>query len=222
MDDEIYLKFLATTLHPLVRRKQQDVQHLLEIYNRSLIVDGFEIWKSDEISGKPIFTGGKKSNSSAHLAEKKTEIKKYLNTDYVNSKTNIMNAAINNDTDLAIGTAKELLETTCKSILKQKSVAIDTNWTLARLIKETTNQLNFAPKDADDPAKAEASMKQILGGIGSIVQGVTELRNSYGSGHGKDANFKALETKYARLTVGVVSEIAIIFLATNGEKTELV
>jgi hypothetical protein len=51
---------------------------------------------------------------------------------------------------------------------------------------------------------------------------VTELRNAYGTGHGKDADFKGLETKYAKLLVGVVSEIVIIFLATNGETAELV
>ena len=36
-------------------------------------------------------------------------------------------------------------------------------------------------------------------------------------GMGKDADFKGLESKYAQLFVGVVSEIAIIYLATNGE-----
>ena len=130
--------------------------------------------------------------------------------------------AVKTDTDLAIGTAKELLETICKSILKQKNVSVDKNWTLQRLIKETSNSLNFRPKDAEDPEKAEQSIKQILGGISAIVQGVSELRNSYGTGHGKNSDFKGLEVKYAKLLVGVVSEIAIIFLATNGEPAELI
>ncbi len=55
-----------------------------------------------------------------------------------------------------------------------------------------------------------------------IFQNLAELRNSYGTGHGKDANFKGLEIKYAKLFVGVVSEIAIFYLATNGETAELV
>ena len=49
-----------------------------------------------------------------------------------------------------------------------------------------------------------------------------ELRNGYGTGHGKNPDFKGLEIKFAKLLVGVVSEIAIFYLATNGETAELI
>jgi hypothetical protein len=153
---------------------------------------------------------------------KKAAIKQYLNTAYVNGKIDIMNEAVYKDTDLALGTAKELLETICKSILKQKGATIKTDWTLPQLLNATTASLDFKPKQADDPTKAEKAIKQILGGISSIVHGVAELRNGYGTGHGKDADFKGLEPKYAKLFVGVVSEIAILYLATNGETAELI
>tara|TARA_R110000744_G_scaffold379238_1_gene496820 strand:- start:237 stop:1115 length:879 start_codon:yes stop_codon:yes gene_type:complete len=221
-EDETYLKFLAMTLHPRVRTNSDQVQKLIEIYNKHLNSDGFEIAQTDEISGRPVFTGRQKTIGQAHLVAKKVEIKKYLNTAYVNGKINTMTDAIHKDTDLAIGTAKELLETTCKSILRQKGIEINTNWTLPQLLKATTNSLDFEPKEASDPEKAEKAIKQILGGISSIVQGVGELRNGYGTGHGKDADFKGLEIKYAKLLVGVVSEIAILYLATNGETAELV
>lgn len=221
-DDDTYLKFLATTVHPRVRTNPDEVSKLTEIYNRHLDADGFEVAQTDEISGKPIYSGRQKAIGQAHLVAKKVEIKKYLNTAYVNSKINTMTDAIHKDTDLAIGTAKELLETTCKSILKQKGASIDPNWTLPQLLKETTSTLDFTPKEADDPAKADKAIRQILGGIASIVHGVAELRNGYGTGHGKDADFKGLEIKYAKLFVGVVSEIAILYLATNGETAELI
>lgn len=221
-DDETYLKFLAMTVHPRVRTNPDEVSKLTEIYNKHLDADGFEVAQTDEISGKPIYSGRQKAIGQAHLVAKKVEIKKYLNTAYVNSKINTMTDAIHKDTDLAIGTAKELLETTCKSILKQKGASIDPNWTLPQLLKETTSSLDFTPKEADDPAKADKAIRQILGGIASIVHGVAELRNGYGTGHGKDADFKGLEIKYAKLFVGVVSEIAILYLATNGETAELI
>jgi len=221
-DDETFLRFLAMTVHPRVRTNSEEVTKLIEIYNKHLNADGFEIAQTDEISGKPVFTGRQKSIGQAHLTAKKVEIKRYLNTVYVNSKINTMTDAIHKDTDLAIGTAKELLETTCKSILRQKNETINSDWTLPQLLKATTNSLNFTPKEASDPEKAEKAIKQILGGISSIVQGVGELRNGYGTGHGKDADFKGLEIKYAKLLVGVVSEIAILYLATNGETAELI
>ncbi|MCS3094407.1 abortive infection family protein [Bacteroides thetaiotaomicron] len=221
-DDDIYLRFLALTLHPRVRTNESEVHKLVEIYNKHLGNDGFEVIQTDEISGKPIFSVHQKIIGQAGLLAKKVEIKKYLNTEYVNGKIDIMNEAIRKDTDLAIGTAKELLETTCKSILKQKAVVVDSNWTLPQLLKATTNALDFTPKEAANPESAERSIKQILGGISSIVHGVSELRNSYGTGHGKDADFKALEAKYAKLLVAVVSEIVILYLSTNGETAELV
>jgi hypothetical protein len=220
--DDLYLKFLTETIHPRVRSNSEDVYRLVEIYNKYLDVDGFEIIQIDDISGRPVFGGRKKVIDETHFIDKKVEIKKYLNTEYVSKKITIMTEALKEDSDLAIGTAKELLETTCKSILKQKEIVIDTNWNLSRLIKETSINIDLTPKHVDEANKAQASIFQILGGVSSIVQGVTELRNSYGTGHGKNADFKGLETKYAKLLVGVVSEIVIFYLATNGENVELV
>jgi hypothetical protein len=221
-EDDAYLKFVAATLHPLVRTDQEQLGRLLQIYNKHLHMDGYEIAQTDEISGRPLFSGRTKVIGHAQIASKKAEIKRYLNTAYVNSKMTVMHDAVNKDTDIAIGTAKELLETVCKSILKQKGIPINKDWTLPQLLNATSSALDFKPKEADNPAKAEKGIRQILGGISTIIHGVADLRNGYGTGHGKDANFKGLEVKYAKLIVGVVSEIAILFLTTNGETAELV
>lgn len=220
-DDESYLRFLTETLHPNVRTVDGEIDRFIAIYNGYLQKDGYQFYQIDEISGKPVFDWTTENNGQVQLVAKATEIKKYLNTEYINKKIDQMNKAIISDTDVAIGTGKELLETICKSILKQKVVEADKGWTLQQLLKHTTNSLDFKPKDVENPDAAESSIKQILGGIATIVHGVTELRNSYGTGHGKDADFKGLESKYAKLFIGVVAEIAIIYLATNGE-TEIV
>ena len=221
-EDDIYLKFLSETIHPRVRSNSDEVAQLVEIYNRNLANDNFEIVQIDTISGYLVYEGHVKTLDTNQLIAKNVEIKRFLNTDYVNNKITTMLEAVNKDTDLAIGTAKELLETTCKSILNQKNISIDKDWTLARIVKETSDNLDFTPKNVDDAEKAKKSILQILGGISSIVQGVSELRNSYGTGHGKDAGFKGLETKYAKLLVSVVSDIVLLYLSTNGEMAELV
>lgn len=222
-DDDLYLRFLAATMHPAIRNEQTEtVEFLRDIYNKHLAVDGFEMVQTSEISGRPVFSGRARTIGGVGEAKRKVDIKRYLNTEYVASKINLMHDSIDKDTDLALGTAKELLETTCKSILRQKGVEINKDWTLPQLLKVTVESLDFKPKHTDDPAKAEKAIKQILGGVSSIIHGVTELRNSYGTGHGKEADFKGLEAKYAKLFVGVVSEVAVLFLATNGEAAELV
>ena len=41
------------------------------------------------------------------------------------------------------------------------------------------------PKNISDDVKGAKSIKAILGNLKAIAQGVAELRNLYGSGHGK-------------------------------------
>lgn len=97
-EDDTYLKVLAMTVHPRVRIKPDEVSKLIEIYNRHLDADGFEVAQTDEISGKPVYSGRQKAIGQSHLTAKKVEIKKYLNTAYVNGKINTMTDAIHKDT----------------------------------------------------------------------------------------------------------------------------
>lgn len=220
--DEEYLSFLAETLHPTVRTDKKEISQMQEIYNNHLENDGYEIIQVKEISGKPVFEGRLKTIGSSHQVENKTEIKKYLNTEYVNKKIDLMHESISKDTELAIGMAKEFIETACKSILKKHNKTIDKNWNLGQLIKNTYNILDFKSQEANNPEKAENCIIQVLKGTTTMINGITELRNAYGTGHGKEADFVTLESKYARLIVGMVSELVIFFLATDGEDTEIV
>lgn len=86
-EDKTYLKFLAMTVHPRVRTSSDEVVGLLEIYNKHLNPDGFEIAQTDEISGKPVFSGRQKTSGHAHLIANKVEIKRYLNSKYSNKYT---------------------------------------------------------------------------------------------------------------------------------------
>lgn len=50
--------------------------------------------------------------------------------------------------------------------------------------------------------KLEKIASQLLGNLGAVPQKVAELRNAYGSGHGKSKRFVELLLRYARLAVG--------------------
>ncbi|WP_207423734.1 abortive infection family protein [Desertivirga brevis] len=219
--DEEYLNFLHLTVLPILRENDGSAQELVIIYNKYLNKYGFGMAKEKETKdGAPIFSIGPLDMLQNVQATKSVELKKYLDSDYVHKKIDLMNQAANEDTDVAIGTGKELLETICKSILKQKNIAADKDWTLPQLLKNTTASIDLKPKGVENPDNAERSIKQILGGVSSIVQGMTELRNSYGSGHGKDNDFKGLDPVYAKLFTGMVADTSLFFLGVNG-KTEL-
>ena len=78
-DDETYLNFLSTTVHPRVRTNSKEVSELIGIYNKHLATDGFEIAQTDEISGKLVFLGRQKVIGQAQSVAQKVEIKRYLN-----------------------------------------------------------------------------------------------------------------------------------------------
>ncbi|HTZ17503.1 MAG TPA: hypothetical protein VMB78_03605 [Dissulfurispiraceae bacterium] len=53
--DEIFLRFLCETIHPLVRPDTEEAFYLAEHYNLRLAVDGWRIVEVGRISGKPVF-----------------------------------------------------------------------------------------------------------------------------------------------------------------------
>jgi hypothetical protein len=53
-----------------------------------------------------------------------------------------MKSAIEDDPGLAIGTAKELVETTCKTILEERGIKFDENADIPNLVKETEKALD--------------------------------------------------------------------------------
>ncbi|WP_207713250.1 abortive infection family protein [Clostridium cochlearium] len=125
-----------------------------------------------------------------------------FNSEYIGKQIKIMNDSIDENPTEAIGKAKELLESCCKTILGILNIEIDKKWSLQNLVKKTCKELKLTPEYIPDEAKAASTIKQILGSLASITNGMAELRNPYGSGHGKSANYKGLTNRHANLAVG--------------------
>lgn len=102
----------------------------------------------------------------------------------------------------AIGKAKELIETCCKTILEKSGITYGKTWDIGQLANETLNTLSLLPKNISNTVKAYDEIKAILGNLRAIATNIAELRNSYGSGHGKSSNYKGLEERHAKLAVG--------------------
>lgn len=214
-DDSRFLNFLCEMIHPIVRADKSEVSKLLQIFNDNLQDDNFELVEKTKISGRPIFVGRMKITGKESLARKTENIRKILNAEYVTQQINLMETSIENSPHIAIGLAKELIETCCKSIFEERKMKYEKTWDLPKLMKETTKLLKLTPEDISDEVKAAKSIKQILGSLSSVVQGIGEIRNEYGSGHGKDGKFKGLQPRHAKLAVGAASTLAIYLLETH-------
>lgn len=200
--DENLLNYLSEMFHPAVRDEKTQWLEFLRRINELLKYDGYEIVSKGKISGRDFYSYQVLDNSDIHIKESLKEIEIAFSSDYMNKQIEAMLNSVNDNPSDAIGKAKELFESCCKTILDNEQIIIEKNWDLQRLTKETTKLLKLTPHDIDDEKKASGTIKQILGSLSAISNGVAELRNSYGTGHGKTSSFKGLSNRHANLAVG--------------------
>ena len=112
-----------------------------------------------------------------------------------------------NPTD-AIGKAKELIESCCKTIIDKSSQKRNLYWKLEQLIDKTMDTIVIVSDSITEKDKANTKLKETLKSIALLI---TDLRKFYGSGNGKTAEFKGLEERHARLAVAV-SQALVTFL----------
>lgn len=218
-EDEIFLRFLCETLHPVVRTDAEEIERLRQGYNLLLQNDGYEIVAKAKMAGRAIYVARQIGLRPEIPLNSLKENFSGTDTSYVLRQITRMEAAVENDPSLAIGTAKELVETVCKTILKERSIKLTGNKNLPKLVKATAKELKLTPSDIADDAKASDSIKRLLSNLATITNGVAELRNSYGTGHGKEAKSRGLTSRHAKLAVGSASTLAIFLVETHNEQS---
>ena len=129
-------------------------------------------------------------------------LKKHFCSEYISNQIDMMvRLQSDNPTD-AIGKSKELIESCCKTILEYSHVPVDKNWDMNKLVNETFKYLQITPNEISDTIRDSEAIKAILGNLKAIAGNIANLRNNYGSGHGKSSSFKGLQERHAKLAVG--------------------
>ena len=62
-----------------------------------------------------------------------------------------------------------------------------------QLTNKTLDALNLLPSNIQATDQGADAIKAILGNLRAIPSKLAEIRNPFGSGHGKSASFKGLE-----------------------------
>lgn len=213
-DDETFLRFLCEMLHPLVRNDLQETEKLRHIFNESLSIDGYEIVEISKISIYPVYAGRPKLEG-VPLGLNLTKNNSVFNSEYLRHQIYRIESAIPHDPDLAIGTSKELVETCCKTILQERGIEFDNGWDVTKIVKETYKQLKLTPDDIPEAAKASEIIRRLLSNLAMVTQGLAELRNYYGTGHGKSAKAKGLTPRHAKLAAGAATALALFLFETH-------
>jgi len=140
---------------------------------------------------------------------------KALDANHLADQIQRMENAVDCDPSLAIGTAKELIETCCKTILAEREAPVDGQPDIPALMKIAMKELKLVPNEIPDSAKGANTIKRLLNNLGTVCQGLAELRNLYGTGHGKHGKASTLKPRHAKLAVGAAATLATFLFETH-------
>lgn len=209
--DVTFLRVVAEMVHPLVRTSEAECEQILEIANRHLRVDGWEITEVARVSGRPVYGGRRLFATPSAVAEaKQLEL-----GEYVAQQITRMEAAIASDPDLAIGTAKEFIETVCRTMLTERAISLPSDDDLPALVRLTVRSLPIVPDEMRINAEAEQIIVTLVNNLASTGRSLAELRNKFGTGHGKAAGHAGLDVSHARLAVGTSTTVAVFLYETH-------
>ena len=123
--------------------------------------------------------------------------------------------SLEKDPSLAIGTAKELVETCCKTILAARGKGIPGTPDIPTLTKATLKELKLVPEAVPNTARGVDVIKRLLSNLSTVGHGLAELRGLYGTGHGQHGSASGLTARHARLAVGAASTLAVFLFETH-------
>jgi hypothetical protein len=211
--DEPFLKFLAETVHPVVRPDTSDAEAMVTEYNSALNVDGWEIYAVKKISGKPVY-GYRQLLGTPHLEEAK-RVAERLTGPYIAQQIRRLQEAAAADPELAIGTAKEFLESICKTILTERGTPPPRNEDLPVLVRSTVKSLEIVPPELAGEPQLEKTITVLLNNLSSIGHQLAELRNQFGTGHGRSTVHVGLPARHAKLAIGAAATLAVFLYESH-------
>lgn len=153
--------------------------------------------------------------AAARLADAKA-IAEQFDAAHITDQIKRIEASIDVDPALAIGTAKELVESCFKTILLERNIEYGKE-DLPQLGKKAFSAMKLLPEDVPDSAKGAKTIKVLLSNLATVVQGLAEIRSLYGTGHGRDGKARGVTSRHARLAVGAASALVTFAFQTHLE-----
>jgi hypothetical protein len=165
--------------------------------------------RSGEIASRLLGGGPSLDDLKTHAAK--------FNANYLAEQIRRLEASVENDPALAIGTAKELVETCCKTILAERGKPVTGSPDISTLTKETLRELKLVPEGVADASRGADVIKRLLSNLGTIGNSLAELRGLYGTGHGKHGRASGLNIRHAKLAVGAAATLSRFLFETHRE-----
>lgn len=205
---EQFLRFLCEVVHPVVRSDRDEVVRLVSHFNDQLRQVGWELYEEERIAGRPRYSYRQNAQVGPGAVLRAKTVADALDAGWMAKEIERLENAIDQDPALAIGTAKELIETCCKTILTKRGVAFTKSEDLGDLTKKVAKELRLVPEGITDETKGADNIRLILRNLTQLTNNLAQLRGLYGTGHGRDGKHRGLQPRHARLAVA--SAVAFI------------
>lgn len=140
--------------------------------------------------------------STVAIAKTAEDLKVKFSSEYLSRQIDLMMQMQVSDPTNAIGMAKELIESCCKTILDEKGISYTKDDDVPQLASKAMDSLNLLPANVQPTDRGADAIKAVLGNLRAIPTKLAEIRNPFGSGHGKSASYQGLEIRHAKLAVG--------------------
>ncbi len=118
---------------------------------------------------------------------------------------------------IVVSFCRTIIETTCKTILNDRGVTVDSAWEAPKLVSETIKLLDLASKeDGGTDTRLRTGAESLVRGLNQLVQGIVEIRNAHGSAaHGADAYSPLLDARYAEILARATDAVIGLLFKTH-------
>ena len=207
--DEVFLRFLCEMIHPVVREEAK-VDGLVTALNGYLAPDGYRLAVTGAMSGRRLFGAELALAGADGALDDAARIAISLSSGHVTAQITRMRANVVQDAPLAIGSAKEFVESLCKGILDDRKVARTGKEDFPALVSMTREALGLKVNP-----RADATLRSMLGALGTLTGAIGELRGQMGTGHGRAPSTEAPPAGVARLAVNAAVALGVFLWETH-------
>lgn len=218
-EDSTFLAFLERCLDPEVRSASES-SGLAALFNNELRDDGWNLQTMELMGDEERYRVGPWNPAYGRAAGSLQKTALILSSNWMFQEIQRIEASVNTDPALAIGTAKELVDTCCKHIADHMGLELPKKPDTPDLVRAVLKGLKLLPEDISDSAKGVDSIRLMLRALTTLMQGLVEVRNLYGTGHGKGSTHKGPQPRHARLAVASAATFVEFIVDTYRERQE--
>jgi hypothetical protein len=113
---DTFLRFLSEVVHPVVRPDRNEALKLVQQFNDQLRLEGWELAEEEKIAGRPRYVARPLGMARGRAISRARTVADALDAGWMQKEIERLENAVDRDPALAIGTAKDLVESCCKTI----------------------------------------------------------------------------------------------------------